>query len=126
MFVKSPATVTHAVGAAEAVLIASLAASAAFVFGYRVYRLTKGGPMPDVIGGAILAVILALVAVGVASGGSWARWVALGYGLLFGVVVMPIWVLGVLFPMNPRLPDYAFTALYWLSLVVIVVAAIAA
>jgi hypothetical protein len=114
------------VSASEAVLVISLAASAALVFGYRVYRLTKGGPMPDVVGGAILAATLGAVALGAASGAAWARWAALVYGLLFGVIVMPIWVLGVLLPMNPRASDYAFTGAYWLSLGVVVVAAVAA
>jgi hypothetical protein len=80
--------------------------------------------MPDVVGGAILAAALSAVTLGVAAGGGWARWAALSYGLLFGVLVMPLWVLGVLLPMNPRGPDYAFTAVYWLSLIVIVVAAV--
>ncbi|HEU4480424.1 MAG TPA: hypothetical protein VFS18_00940, partial [Actinomycetota bacterium] len=55
----------------------------------------------------------------------WARWPALGYALLFGIVVMPIWTLGVLIPLPPEAPDYSFTALYWGTLVLIAVAALA-
>lgn len=104
----------------------ALAFNAASGFGYRVYRMTKGGPMGDVIGQAILGALLALVAIGVALGQGWARWGAVVYGLLFGVAVMPVWVLGVLIPSEPRVPDYGFTIAYWLALVVVVVSAIAA
>ncbi len=38
---------------------------------------------------------------------------------------MPIWVLAVLIPLRPRVPDYTFTGLYWGVLVLIVVAALA-
>jgi hypothetical protein len=55
----------------------------------------------------------------------WARWTALGYGLVFGLAVLPVWVLGVLIPMRPSLVDYAFTGIYWVALLVIVIAAIA-
>jgi hypothetical protein len=109
----------------QVVLVCALAFNAALGFGYRVYRLTKGGPMGDVVGQAILGVILAGLAVAVAMDVGWARWVAFGYGLFFGIVVMPIWVLAVLLPLPPRRIDHAFTALYWLGLVVIVVAATA-
>ena len=112
--------------AAEAVLVVTLAANAALVFGYRVYRLAAGGPMADAIGGAALAALLGATAIGVAAGIGWVLWVALAYGLLFGIGIMPIWVLGVLIPMRPGPVDYAFTAVYWSSLGVIVVAAIAA
>lgn len=106
-------------------LIVALAINAALGFGYRVYRLTKGGPMADVWGQAILGVLLAADAAFIGSGAGWARWLALVYGLLFALAVLPIWVLGVLIPMRPRAPDYAFTGVYWLGLFVIVVAAIA-
>jgi hypothetical protein len=62
--------------------------------------------------------------VGVGLEWSWARWGALVYALLFGIVVMPVWVLGVLIPLRPRAPDYAFTAIFWISLAVVSVAAI--
>ena len=110
----------------QTVLVIALAFNAALGFGYRVYRLSKGGPMGDVVGQAILGVLLAALAVAIAAGTAWARWAALIYGLLFGVVVMPVWVLAVLLPMRPRAIDYAFTAVYWAGLGVIVVAAIAA
>jgi hypothetical protein len=45
--------------------------------------------------------------------------------LLFGVVVMPIWVLAVLIPGSPGKLDYTFTAIYWMVLFVIVVGALA-
>jgi hypothetical protein len=109
----------------QLVLVIALAFNAVLGFAYRVFRLTKGGPMSDVVGQAILAVILAGLAVVVAADAGWARWVALGYGILFGLVVMPIWVLAVLLPLPPKRIDYAFTAVYWAGLVVIVVAAIA-
>jgi hypothetical protein len=111
---------------AETILIVTLAANAALVFGYRVHRLTRGGPMADAVGGAALGVVLAVIAVGIAAGIGWARFLAVGYGLFFAIAVMPVWVLGVLIPMRPGRADFAFTALYWTSLVVIVVAAIAA
>jgi hypothetical protein len=114
------------VSAAEAVLVVTLAANAALVFGYRVYRLAGGGPLADAIGGAVLAALLGLTAIGVAAGIEWVRWVALAYGLLFGIAIMPVWVLGVLIPLRPGPIDYAFTALYWSSLGVIVVTAVAA
>jgi hypothetical protein len=109
----------------QLLLASALALNAALGFGYRVFRLTKGGPMGDVAGQAILGVMLAALAMAVALDTGWARWVALAYGLLFGLVVMPIWVLAVLLPLPPRRIDYAFTALYWVGLAVIVVAAIA-
>jgi small-conductance mechanosensitive channel len=109
----------------QALLAGALALNAALGFGYRVYRLTKGGPMGDVVGQAILGLVLGGVALAVAADVGWAKWVALGYGVLFGVLVMPIWVLAVLLPLRPNRIDYAFTALYWLMLGVIVIAAIA-
>ena len=110
----------------KTVLVGVLSLNAAVVFGYRVYRLTKGGPMADAVGGAILALALGAVAVGVAAGMEWLKWAAFAYGLLFALVVMPVWCLAVLIPMRPRWPDYSFTALYWASLVVICGAAVAA
>ena len=107
------------------ILVAALAINAALGFGYRVYRLSKGGPIADVWGQAILGVLLAVTATFVASDAGWARWVALVYGLLFGLAVLPVWVLGVLIPMRPRRVDYAFTAVYWLGLIVVVIGALA-
>ena len=109
----------------QLLLVVALAFNAALGFGYRVFRLTKGGPMGDVVGQAVLGFILAALAVAVAADAGWARWVALGYGLLFGLAVMPVWVLAVLLPLPPARVDYAFTALYWFGLAVIVVSAIA-
>ncbi len=105
-------------------LIGALAFNAAAGFGYRVYRLTKGGPMADVIGQAVLGVILAGLAIALATGVGWPRWPALVYGLVFAVVVMPIWVLAVLIPIRPGTIDYVFTLLYWFSLAAIVIAAL--
>jgi hypothetical protein len=110
----------------SAVLVGALALNAALVPVYRVYRLMKGGPMVDVVGGAILGALLALLALGTAADWTWAKWAALFYALLFGIVVMPVWTLAVLIPLRPRLLDYVFTVGYWLSLVVIAAAAIAA
>lgn len=109
----------------RAVLVTALAVNAALGFGYRAYRLTKGGPMPDVVGQAILGALLGGIAVAVARDVGAARWAALAYGVVFGIAVMPVWTLAVLIPMRPRWPDYAFTAAYWLALGVIVVAAVA-
>jgi len=103
-----------------------LGSNAAVGFGYRVYRLTKGGPISDVIGQAILGVLLIGLAIAAASGAGWPRWGALIYALLFGVAVMPVWVLAVLIPLQPRWIDYAFTGLYWAGLVAIAISAIAA
>jgi hypothetical protein len=109
----------------QIVLIVGLAVNAATGFAYRVYRLTKGGPTSDVIGQAVLGVLLTAFAIAVALEAGWARWAALTYGLVFGVVVMPIWVLAVLIPLRPGKVDYAFTAIYWALLATTVVAAIA-
>jgi hypothetical protein len=108
----------------QVLLIATVALNAALGFGYRVYRLTKGGPMADVTGQALLGLVLAGIAVGVATDQGWARWAALLYGIFFALIVMPIWTLGVLLPMRPERIDIAFTAIYWTALVLIVVAAI--
>jgi hypothetical protein len=107
------------------ILVGSLAVNAALAFGYRLYRLSKGGPLGDVVGQGILAALLAAMAIAVASGVGWVRWAALGYGLLFGVLVMPVWTLAVLLPLPPKPPDYGFTIVYWLTLAVIVIASIA-
>lgn len=109
----------------QLVLVTGLALNAVIGFVYRVYRLSKGGPTADVIGQAILGVLLAGLAVAVAAGAGWARWPSLVYGLLFGVIVMPLWVLAVLIPQRPQRIDYAFTVVYWLLLIAIVVSAIA-
>lgn len=110
----------------EGVLIASLVINAALAFGYRVFRLSKGGPVADVIGQGVLAVLLIAIAASVAAEVGWARWPALVYAAFFAVVVMPIWTLAILIPMDPRTPDYAFTATYWGTLVLIGVAAVLA
>ena len=108
----------------QAALVAALVVNAALGFGYRVLRLTKGGPMADVAGQALLGAVLVALAAGAAAGSSWARWGALAYALLFGLVVMPVWTLAVLIPLRPGASDYAFTAVYWTMLVVIVIAAL--
>ena len=107
-----------------AVLAGTLLINAALAFGYRVYRLSKGGPMGDVVGQAVLATMLVGIALGLAAGADWLRWLALGYAVLFGVLVMPVWTLAILVPMDPRPIDYGFTATYWGSLVLIGVAAV--
>jgi hypothetical protein len=110
----------------EILLAGALAFNAVLGFVYRIYRLTKGGPMGDVVGQAILGVILLGLAAAVAADMGWARWAALGYGVLFGVIVMPIWVLAVLLPLEPGKVDYAFTSVYWLGLALVVIAALLA
>ena len=107
------------------ILIVLLAVNAAVVFGYRVYRLAHGGPITDAIGGAVLAALLGAIAIGVALEIGWAEWAAAGYGALFAIAVMPLWTLAVLIPMRPGPVDYAFTVVYWASLIAIVVAAAA-
>lgn len=107
------------------VLVAALLVNASTGLGYRVYRRSQGGPKSDVIGQAILGGLLCVLAAALAAGAGWPRWGALVYGLLFGVVVMPLWVLAVLIPLRPRAVDYAFTASYWALLGLIVVAALA-
>ena len=110
--------------AGQVFLVAALGFNAALGFGYRVYRLTKGGPLGDVTGQAVLGLFLAGVAVAVATEQSWGRWAALIYGVLFALVVMPVWTLAVLLPLPPGRVDYGFTVLYWLALFAIVVAAL--
>lgn len=104
----------------ETVLVAALGLNAVLGFGYRVYRLTKGGPLGDVTGQAVLGLLLAGAAIAIAADQGWARWVALVYGLVFALVVMPVWVLAVLLPLRPGAIDYGFTGLYWAALVLIV------
>ena len=105
-------------------LALALGFNAAVGFGYRVFRLTKGGPTSDVIGQAVLGVLLIGLAVATAAGAGWPRWAALIYALLFGVAVMPVWVLAVLIPSDPKKIDYAFTVTYWAGLATIALAAI--
>lgn len=107
-------------------LSASLVVNAILGLGYRVYRRTRGGPRADVWGQAVLGSLLVLVAMGLALGVEWLRWVAFGYAVLFTFLAMPIWVLGVLLPMRPRAVDYAFTVSYWVLLVVVGVSALLA
>ena len=108
----------------DPVLIVALVLNGVLLVGYRVWRLTKGGPIYDVIGGALLLVALGAIAAGFAAGAEWLRWAAFVYAATFGLVVMPIWTLAVLIPMRPGPLDVAFTAIYWGSLVVVGVAAI--
>ena len=107
------------------VLVVALGLNAATGFGYRVYRLSKGGPLGDVVGQAVLGALLLGLALAVALEAGWARWPALMYALLFGVAVMPVWVLAVLIPLRPRWIDYAFTVVYWIGLVVVGISALA-
>lgn len=109
----------------QALLVASLGCNAALGFGYRLYRMNRGGARADVYGQALLGVILAGLAFALGLGAAWPRWIALGYGLLFGIVVMPIWVLAVMIPSRPGPVDYAFTATYWAVLFVIAAGALA-
>lgn len=106
-----------------AALLISLAISAALVSGYRIYRLSKGGPLADAVGGAILATMLIAIGVLATAGAGWARWPALGYAILFGLIVMPIWTLAVYIPSRPGTLDHVFTGAYWLSLVAVGIAA---
>lgn len=101
------------------ILIAALCLSAVTGFSYRLYRYRRGGPLGDVWGQAVLALLLLGLAGALLAGGDWARWPALVYAVLFAVVVMPLWTLAVLIPLEPGRIDYAFTALYWITLVVI-------
>jgi len=109
----------------QLLLVIALAFNGLLGFGYRLYRLPRGGARADVNGQALLCVILAAMALALALGAGWPRWPALVYGLLFGVVVMPIWVLAVLIPGSPGRLDFLFTALYWIVLFAIVVGALA-
>lgn len=109
----------------RAALVGGLALNAALGFGYRVYRLSKGGPIADVWGQAVLGAILALLAVLIGLGFTWTRWLALAYAVIYAFVGMPAWVLGVLIPLPPRAIDYTYAAVYSVALVAIGVAATA-
>lgn len=110
----------------QTTLVAALILNAVLGFVYRVYRLSRGGPMGDVIGQAALGVVLLGIAACLGLGAGWARWPALAYGLLFALLVMPIWTLAVLIPLPPQRVDWAFTGVYWSALALICIAAIAA
>jgi hypothetical protein len=107
------------------VLSAALCVNAVSGFAYRLFRLSKGGPMGDVLGQALLGILLLALAVAAATGAGFAAWASLLYAALFGVVVMPLWVIAVLIPLRPQRLDLAFTAVYWLALIVIGAAALA-
>lgn len=109
----------------ELTLAVTLVVNAAVGLAYPVYRLSKGGPMGDVRGRAVLGALLLLLAASLFFS-EWTRWVAFGYGLLFAMVVMPIWVLAVLLPLRPGPLDYAFTIVYWGTHILIVVSALLA
>ena len=113
-------------GTWETVVVIGLVINAVTGLGYRVYRRTKGGPIADVWGQAVLAVLLAVTATGIALGADWLRWVAFVYAALFALLAMPVWVLGVLLPMRPRAVDYSFTVVYWALLIAIGIAALLA
>jgi hypothetical protein len=108
-----------------AALVAALAVNAVLGFSYRVYRLARGGPVADAIGQAVLGALLVALATCVALEMGWAVWGALVYGVVFGIVVMPLWTMGVLIPMRPGRLDLVFTGVYWFGLVVTIVAAVA-
>ena len=110
----------------ETVVVIGLVINAVTGLGYRVYRRTKGGPIADVWGQAVLAVLLIATAAGIALGVDWLRWVALVYAAVFALLAMPVWVLGVLLPMRPRAIDYSFTVVYWALLIAIGIAALLA
>ncbi len=106
-------------------LIVLLVLNASLGLGYRIFRLIKkGGPLGDVIGQAVLAVLLAATAAGVSAGWDVARWIAVVYSALFALVVMPLWTLAVLVPMRPERLDLAFAVGYWVALIGILVAAL--
>ena len=105
-------------------LIVLLVLNASLGLGYRIFRLSKGGPMGDVVGQALLGALLVGAAVGVAAEWDLARWFAIAYAALFALVVMPLWTLAVLVPMRPCRVDLAFTLGYWAVLVGIFVAAL--
>ncbi len=109
----------------RALLVAALLGNGVLGFAYRLYRFARGGPLGDVVGQAVLGTLLVALALMVATGIGWARWVALAYAVLFALVVMPVWTLAVLIPLPPGRVDYAFTAVYWTTLVAIAVAALA-
>ncbi len=108
----------------QTVLALSLVTNALWGVAYRVFRLRRGGPRADVTGQAILGGILLVVAAGVWQGQGWGRWAALAYGIVFGVLIMPLWTLGVFIPMRPRPLDKTFALTYWAALALVVVAAL--
>ena len=105
------------------VLFIALVVNALSGLAYRVSRLRHGGPRADVTGQAILALVLLVIAAGVWASHAWSTWAALVYGLLFGLVVMPLWTLAVFIPMRPGGLDKAFALSYWALLATIVLAA---
>ena len=107
------------------VLVVALLVNAAIGLAYRAYRYSKGGPIADVWGQSVLALLLGAVAIGLANDVDWLRWVALAYAAIYAVVAMPVWILGVLIPLPPRAIDYSFTVVYYAGLLLIAVAAIA-
>lgn len=107
-------------------LAVAVVVNAVIGFAYPVYRLSRGGPLGDVTGRAILGILLLIVAAFAFMDHDWARWAALAYGALFAAIVMPIWVLAVLIPLRPTTIDYTYTTTYWLTLLLIVVAALLA
>ena len=110
----------------QTILAITLVLNGGLIAGYRFYRMKKGGPKADAIGGAVLGIVLLGFAILIALDAGWARWPALVYALLFGVIVMPIWVLGVLIPLRPGAPDWTFTSVYWATLFLIAAAALLA
>lgn len=108
----------------RSVLVGALVVNGLAGFSYRLYRYRNGGPLGDVLGQAILGVLLAALALALVLGAGWPRWPALAYAVLFAFLVMPIWTLAVLIPLPPGKIDYAFTALYWATLFVIGAAAL--
>lgn len=108
----------------QTVLTGALLLNAGLITSYRLYRMKRGGPKADAVGGAVLGAILAALAILVSQGVEWARWPALLYAAIFAFVVMPIWTLAVLIPLRPGAPDLAFTGVYWTSLFAIGLAAL--
>ena len=105
-------------------LVILLVLNASLGLGYRIFRLSKGGPLGDVVGQAVLAVLLGATAIGVSVGWSATRWIAIVYAALFALVVMPLWTLAVLVPMRPGRIDLAFSIAYWVALSGILIAAL--
>lgn len=110
----------------QAILALSLIGNALLLVGYRFYRLKKGGPKADAIGGAVLGGIQVLLALLVWLDVDWARWPALLLAVIFAFVATPIWTLAVFIPLRPAALDWAFLGLYWASLFLVGVAALLA
>src|SRR4051794_11055701 len=108
-----------------AVLVGGLVFNAVIGLGYRVYRYTKGGPVADVWGQTVLALVLCGLAIGLANDVAWLRWVALAYAAVYALLAMPVWILGVLIPLPPKAIDYGFAVAYYLGLLVVAVSAVA-